>query len=53
MVHECVERAKDEPKDTVACTTDSKTVEELIAEGLALGDGGETAGLDLGGVERD
>jgi hypothetical protein len=43
----------DLPEDTIACTTDSKTVEKLVAEGLALGDGGETARLDLGGVEGD
>ena len=30
---------------------DSKTTEELVAEGLALGDGGETTGVDLLGVE--
>lgn len=41
------------PEDTVAGTTDGKTVEELVAEGLALGDSGKTAGLDLGGVEGD
>lgn len=43
----------DEAEHTVACTTDGETVEELVAEGLALGDGGETTGLDLGGVEGD
>jgi hypothetical protein len=41
------------PEDTVACTTDGKTVEELVAEGLALSDSGETARLDLSGVEGD
>ena len=41
------------PEDTVACTTDSKTVEKLVAEGLALSDSGKTARLDLGGVEGD
>jgi hypothetical protein len=41
------------PEDTVACTTDSKTIEELVAEGLALGDSGETTRLDLGGIEGD
>ena len=30
---------------------DGKTAEELVAEGLALGDGGETTGVDLLGVE--
>lgn len=43
----------DEAEDTVAGTADGETVEELVAEGLALGDGGETAVLDLGGVEGD
>jgi hypothetical protein len=31
--------------------TNGKTVKELVAEGLALSDSGETAVLDLGGVE--
>lgn len=43
----------DESEDTIAGTSDGKTVEELVAEGLALGDGGETTVLDLGGVQRD
>lgn len=43
----------DEAEDTIAGTTDGKTVEELVAEGLALSDSGETTVLDLGGVERD
>lgn len=43
----------DEAEDTVAGTTDGETVEELVAEGLALGDGGQTAVLDLGGVQGD
>lgn len=43
----------DEAEDTIASTTDGETVEELVAERLALGDGGETAVLDLGGVQRD
>lgn len=43
----------DEAQDTVACTTDGQTVEELVAQGLALGDGGQTTVLDLGGVEGD
>jgi hypothetical protein len=41
----------DETQDTVAGTTDSKTIEQLVAEGLALGDGGQTTVLDLGGIE--
>jgi hypothetical protein len=41
------------PEDTVACTTDGKTVEKLVTEGLALGDSGETARLDLSGVKGD
>lgn len=43
----------DEAEDTIASTSDGETVEELVAEGLALSDGRETAGLDLGGVEGD
>jgi hypothetical protein len=43
----------DEAKDTIAGTTDGETVEQLVAEGLALGDGGQTTVLDLGGVEGD
>ena len=43
----------DESENTIACTTDGKTVEELVSEGLALGDGGETTVLDLGGVKGD
>lgn len=41
----------DETEDTVASTANGKTVKELVAEGLALSDSGETAVLDLGGVE--
>ena len=43
----------DESEDTIAGTADSQTVEELVAQALALSDGGETAVLDLGGVEGD
>lgn len=43
----------DESEHTVACTSDSETVEKLVSERLALCDGGETTVLDLGGVERD
>lgn len=46
-------RLHDEAQDTVAGTTDGEAVEELVAEGLALGDGGQTAVLDFGGVEGD
>lgn len=46
-------RLHDEAEDTIASTTDGETVEELVAEGLALGDGAETAVLDLGGVKGD
>lgn len=41
----------DEAQDTIAGTTDGQAVEELVAEGLALGDGGQTTVLNLGGVE--
>ena len=43
----------DEAEDTVACPPDGKTVEELVAEGLALSDGGQTTVRDLDGVEGD
>lgn len=43
----------DETEDTIAGTTDGQTVEELVAEGLALSDGRETTVLDLGGVQGD
>lgn len=43
----------DEAEDTIARTADGQTVEELVAEGLALGDGGQTTVLNLGGVEGD
>ena len=46
-------RLHDEPENTIACPSDSKTVEKLISEGLALCDSTETTVLDLGGVERD
>ena len=43
----------DEAEDTIAGTTNGQAVEQLVAERLALGDGGETAVLDLGGVQGD
>lgn len=43
----------DEAEDTIAGSSDGKTVKELVSEGLALSDGGETTVLDLGGVEGD
>lgn len=43
----------DETEDTIAGTTNGQTVEELVTEGLALSDGGQTTVLDLGGVEGD
>ncbi|KAH6604001.1 hypothetical protein Trco_007447 [Trichoderma cornu-damae] len=46
-------RLHDEAQDTIAGTADGQAVEELVAEGLALGDGGEAAVLDLGGVQGD
>lgn len=46
-------RLHDEAQDTIAGTTDGQAVEELVAEGLALSDGGQTTVLDLGGVEGD
>lgn len=38
-------------EDTVARTAHGKATKELVAEGLGLGDGGETTVLDLLGVE--
>lgn len=46
-------RLHDEAEDTVAGAADGQAVEQLVAERLALGDGGETTVLDLGGVQRD
>ena len=46
-------RLHDESQDTVASTADGKTVEKLVAQALTLSDGGETAVLDLGGIEGD
>ena len=43
----------DEAENAIAGTTNGKTVEELVAEGLALSDGRKTAVLDLGGVQRN
>jgi hypothetical protein len=43
----------DESEDAIACSANRQTVEELVSEGLALCDGGETTILDLGGVEGD
>ena len=43
----------DEAEDTIAGTADGETVQELVAERLALGDGGQTAVLDFGGIEGD
>lgn len=46
-------RLHDEAEDTIASTADSQTVEQLVAERLALGDGRQTTVLDLSGVEGD
>lgn len=43
----------DEAEDTVTGTADGQTVQELVTEGLALSDCGQTAVLDLGGIEGD
>lgn len=43
----------DKTEDTIASTADGETVQQLVPERLALGDGRETAVLDLGGVEGD
>jgi hypothetical protein len=46
-------RLHDEPQHTVASPSDSQTIEQLVSEGLALGDGRQTTVLDLSGVEGD
>jgi hypothetical protein len=46
-------RLHDETEDTIAGTSNGKTVQKLVSERLALSDGGETTVLDLGGVEGD
>ena len=46
-------RLHNETEDTIAGTSNGKTVQKLVSEGLALSDGGETTVLDLGGVEGD
>lgn len=43
----------DEAQDTIARPTDGKTIEQLVSQGLALRDGGQTTVLDLGSVEGD
>ncbi len=43
----------DEAQHTVAGSPHGQSIEQLVAERLALGDGRETAVLDLGGVEGD
>lgn len=43
----------DESEHTIAGSSDGETVEELVSEGLALGDGRETTVLHLGRVEGD
>ena len=44
-------RLHDEAEDTVACTADGKTAKKLVAKGLALCNGRETAILNLLGIE--
>lgn len=43
----------DESQHTVACSSHGQTVQQLVSEGFALGDGGETTVLNLGGVQGD
>ena len=45
-------RLHDESNNTVGGTSDGQTTEELVSQGLALGDGVQTTVLDLLGVER-
>jgi hypothetical protein len=46
-------RLHDEPQHTIASPSDSQTIEQLVSEGFALGDGRQTTVLDLSGVEGD
>ena len=46
-------RLHDEAEDTVAGTSDGQATDELVPHALGLGDGAETAGGDLLGVELD
>lgn len=46
-------RLHDEAEDTVACTTDGKTTQKLVAQALALGDSMETTVLDLLSVKLE
>ena len=43
----------DEPQNTIAGSSNGKTVQELVSERLALSDGGQTTVLDLSGIEGD
>ena len=43
----------DESKDAIARSPDSQTIEKLVAQRFALGDGGKTTVLNLGSVKRD
>ena len=40
----------DEPQYTIASPSDGQTIEKFVSEGFALGDGGQTTVLNLGGV---
>lgn len=42
-----------ESQHPVACSAHSETVQQLVPQGFALGDGRETTVLDFGGVEGD
>ena len=46
-------RLHDETEDTIACTTDGKTTEELVSQALALRNGRETTILNLLGVQLE
>ena len=46
-------RLHDESEDTVAGSSHGETTEELVSEGLGLGDGGQASELDLLGVELE
>jgi len=46
-------RLHDETEDTIACTADGETTEQLVSQALALGDSRETTVLNLLGVELE
>jgi hypothetical protein len=46
-------RLHDESENTITCSSDGKTVQQLVSKGLTLGDGAQTTVLNLGGEKRN